>query len=349
MNFKKTILLIIVLAILIGIAYLGKSKTKRAGEEPGLFPEFAIEEAIAIRINSPETKVSLSKEGDTWLVAEKDNLDADTQQVTQALESVKEIKKGKNIISVNPEKQEIFEVDPNNGFEVEIKGAGDKTLAHFYMGKTGPDYMSTYVRRADSAEVILHKSFHLRSYFDKAPDAWLDKAIIKFTGDDMQGVEVTRAEGSYALIKEKDKWLLDAPVKSETNEEEVKKIITAITSIRATKLERQKPEESLQGYGLDNPYLDIKVSLFDGSNKEITIGKTEGKDDEFYLKLMDRDIIYTIAKYNIDRLDKPWEELRYIPPPQEAQLGETARDTNQSGALTPAPPGEIPLDQPPTQ
>jgi hypothetical protein len=224
--------------------------------------------------------------------------------------------KREDIISRNPSKQEIFQVDPNNGFEVEIKGEEDKTLAHFYIGKNGPDFMSTYFRKAGSDEVILYKGFHLRSRFDKPADAWLDKFIIIVQEQDVDRIEFNRTDGQFSLLHdhEEEKWLLDIPEKSDVKENIVKDITQTLFNLRATKVQRLKPDQELDEFGLDKPLLGINIIMADETSKTLLIGKKDDKTEEYYVKLYERDIVYSVGKFSIDKLNKPWQELKIEEP-----------------------------------
>jgi hypothetical protein len=323
MSYKKTIILIIIFCLLIGIAYLLNRPTKKTSKEIILFPEFDSEKATNIQVDGQTNKLTLSKEGDQWIVIEEDSLPADKEQIKQALQTVSELKRD-NIVSRNPSKQEIFQVDPNKGFKVEIKGEEDKTLAHFYIGKNGPDFMSTYFRKADSDEVILYKGFHLRSRFDKPGDTWLDKFIIIVQEQDVDCLEFNRADGPFSLLHdhEEEKWRLDSPEESDIKKNMEKDITQTLFTLRATKVQRMKPDQALEEFGLDNPFLSIKIIMADETSKTLLIGKKDEKTEEYYVKLFDREIIYSVGKFSIDKINKPWQELKIEEPPHEEKIAE---------------------------
>jgi hypothetical protein len=302
-----------------------KMPAKKSSEEIALFPEFDPEQATTIRVNGETNKLTLSKEGDQWVVTEKDNLPADKGEIKQALQIVSELKRD-NIISKNPTKQEIFQVDPNKGFEVEIDGKEDKTLAHFYIGKNGPDFMSTYFRKADSDEVILYKGFHLRSRFDKPADTWLDKFVILVQEQDVDRIEFKRADGPFSLVHdhEEEKWRLDSPEKSDIKEKMEKDITQTLFNLRAAKVQRLKPDQPLEEFGLDNPFLIINIIMADETTKTLLIGKEDEKTEEYYVKLFDGDIIYSVGKFAIDKLNTPWQELKIEEPSPEEKIKKQA-------------------------
>ncbi|MBN2372641.1 DUF4340 domain-containing protein [bacterium] len=338
MSLKKTIILITILAILIGLAYMMNKSSQKANQEALLFPGFDAEKARFISIKGPTNRSTLIKDADIWKVEEEDELQADTEQVKQAIQTISEIET-ENIISRNPSKQQIFHVDPNSALEVEIKGDGEKTLAHLYIGKNGPDFMSTYIRKPDSKEVILHRGFHLRSRFDKPTDAWIDKSIIKFNEKDIEQIEFGRSDQPYIIKREDGKWRIIEPEECEAKEDVVNNMVFSLVGLRAIKLQRLKPDQSLNEFGLDAPSSRIKASLSDGTSQTILFSKLQEKSDQYYTMISDTDVVYTVAKNAIDKLDKTWQDLKKEEPPVppvQSEPGEEARikDIRPEEALT---------------
>lgn len=330
MSYKKTIILIIILCLLIGIAYLINRSPKKTSGETALFPQFDAEKVTSIRLNGKTNKLTLVKSEGQWRAVEQDDLPVDKDQIKQALEVVSELKRD-DIISKNPSKQEIFQVDPNQGFEVEIKGEGDTTLALFYIGKNGPDFMSTYVREADSNEVFLYKGFHLRSRFDKPAENWLDKFIIIVQDEDVEAINYNLDDGVFSLVKdyETEKWRLDQPEASAVREKLMSDITQTLFNLRGTKLRRLKPEMALEEFGLDQPLSSITLSMTDGDSKTLLIGKHDEKTDEYFVRLSDRDIVYSVGKFSIDKINKTWQELKMEEvPPEASQQTDPAVDPN---------------------
>ena len=301
-----------------------------------LFPQFDAEKVTSIRLNGKTNKLALVKSEGQWRAVEQDDLPVDKDQIKQALEVVSDLQRD-DIISKNPSKQEIFQVDPNQGFEVEIYGEEDNSLARFYIGKNGPDFMSTYVRKADSNEVILYKGFHLRSRFDKPAENWLDKFIILVQDGDVEGINFIRDDGAFSLVKdyETEKWRLDQPEASAVREKMMSDITQTLFNLRGTKLRRLKPESALEEFGLDQPLSSITLSMTDGDSKTLLIGKLDEKTDEYFVRLSDRDIIYSVGKFSIDKINKTWQELKMEEAPPEA-----SQQTNQAvNPNMPVPPG----------
>jgi len=328
MNYKKTAILIIFLCLLVGIAYFLNRSTRKA-EKVALFPGFDTEKAVTIRLNGKHNKLVLSKESGQWIVVEEDNLPADKDQVQQALQTIAEIERD-GVVSKNPAKQQIFEVDPNTGFEVMVQGEGDASLAHFYIGKNGPDFMSTYMRKADSDEVILYSGFHLKSRFDKPADTWLDKFVLLVQEPDVDRIGFSRPDGSFSLVQKRDetKWQLETPEQAEVKENMLKDMTQALFNLRATKVQRFKPEQSLKEFGMDPPSLSITVGMADETTRTLLIGTHNEKTEEYFIKPADRDVIYTVGAFSINKVNKKWQELKEEVPHPQPESGTKPPEAN---------------------
>ena len=319
MSLKKTIILVIILCVLLGIAYVVNRPPKKATEERLLFPEFDSEKVTTIRLYGQEHQLTLNKMDDQWIALEEDELPADKDQIAQALQTVAELNRD-DIISKNPSKQDIFQVDPNNGYEVMIQGEEDETLAHFYIGKNGPDFMSTYVRKADSDEVILYSGFHLKSRFDKPADSWLDKFVLLLQEPDVDRVEFKRTEEFFSLVKdhESGKWRLDMPEEADVKENIVKDLTQTLFNLRAAKLQRHTPDKPLEEFGLDPPSVTMTIVETDETSKILLLGNKDEKTDQYFVKVADSDIIYSVGKFSIEKIDKTLQDVKAeTPAPQE--------------------------------
>ena len=129
-----------------------------------LFPNFDEEQVVKIEIIADGATTTLSKQDDNWVVASMYNYPADGEGVVELLSKVTEFKNTQRV-SNNPEKQSEFEVD-STGVEAKLMDANDSVLAHLFVGKTTPGFLSSYVRPADSNEVYVAQGY-LQSVFDK--------------------------------------------------------------------------------------------------------------------------------------------------------------------------------------
>ena len=324
MKFKKTLFLFILLMALGVLAYI-MERPKDITPSVNLFPEFTIDAAALIDIKNQEEKIILVKTDEDWKLEDEQGFPVDPELVKKTLESIAELKRANNVVSHNPENQALFEVDPNKGIEIKVSDQDKKILANFLVGKTGPDFMSTYLRQANSDEVLLCEGYHLRSSFTRKPKNWYDLNITKLSQDQIEKIEINQEKKKLTLKKDQDAWLLIDPNQSPAKKNLADDMANTVARLRASDL--LKPD-TLEEYELAPPKKQIVVSLSDGSEKIIDIGK-KNDENQYYVKA-EKDVVYLIAQYNVNKLiNKTFEELKEIPPKEEPK-SETSQDTKDT-------------------
>lgn len=89
------------------------------------------------------------------------------KNVQQVLYTFKDLEKDE-LASTNPEKKSVFNVTKEAAIQVALKN-GEEQVAKLYIGKRGPDHLSTYVRKEGEDRVWLVKDV-LSPIF--RPDTW---------------------------------------------------------------------------------------------------------------------------------------------------------------------------------
>ena len=229
LTYLTVLLILLVLAILIERPWKGKE-----AEESPLFPRFVPEAAARIELKAPEKEVILEKNEGVWLVASSANYPADPESIEGLLSKVKDLSAG-SPVSKKPEKHAIFEVD-KSGLEVKVLAEDADPIAQFFVGKTGPDRASTYLRCGDSPEVYLVNE-RLESVFYR-PE-WRDLNIFRFNPNDV--LELTlkpkgKKEISLKMNIAEGTWELHKPVKSPARKKEVDSLLMLFSSLRAQEI-----------------------------------------------------------------------------------------------------------------
>jgi hypothetical protein len=167
MRIRYTLIMVGALAVLAACAIFifGLLPRISGGKKDALlFPGFNPDEALSILIKDPSREQTLRRVNGEWKAANYYNYPADPQRVGELLRAVKDLRRA-SVVSRNPAKRAIYQVG-EGGLEVRVMGSDDKTLAHLLVGKPSPDFTSTYIRRADSDEVIAAGGL-IKSAFDR--------------------------------------------------------------------------------------------------------------------------------------------------------------------------------------
>ena len=303
------VLVVLVAAVIIIEGPLSKRSKKEAAKESILFPGFETDQVSSVDIKTKDKNVKLKKEDNTWVVATAGNYPADPKSIEDMLGKVRDLKSTLTA-SKSADKHSQFEVD-ESGVEVTMLGTGEKTLAHFFVGKMGPDYISTYVRKADQDEVLLVGEY-LRGLFDKGARGWRDRTVFDFDASQVQTLTlVSEEKGEIAIAaQEGGGWQIVKPEVAPAEKEAVDDIVREISRLEADDFAEKKEEvtDPLKEYKLDKPQSKIMADLNDGTARVLLIGDESGY--RRYVRREDKDTIFLVSKSKIDRIFKDIEELK---------------------------------------
>ena len=278
-----------------------------------LFPNFNKELVVKIEITATGETTTLSKqdEGD-WVVASMDDYPADSEGVTELLTKVTEFKNTQRV-SNNPEKQSEFEVD-STGVEAKLMDANDKVLAHLFVGKTTPGFLSSYVRPADSNDVYVAKGY-LQSVFNKGTRTWKDRTIFSFNKGIVTQLNIVSLEEIIELrLTAEGAWEMIKPVAAVVKTTEIDSLLTTFSELDTDDFAEAK--DTLAEYGLDTPQSTISAVLNDGTTATLHIGNEE--EGKLYVKRDDKDTVFRLFKSNVDGLIKKSDTLKAEESPAEA-------------------------------
>ena len=295
----------LLLVVLIFENPFGKSEHEKKLETAApLFPDFDKEQVAKIEIIAPDATTTLSKQNGEWVVASMDNYPADSEGVAELLTKVGEFKNTQRVSS-NPEKQAEFEVD-STGVEAKLMDVNDKVLAHLFVGKITPGFLSSYVRAADANDVYVAQG-NLQSVFNKGTRTWKDRTIFEFNKGNVTELNISSPEEMVELRLDADgTWQMLKPEAAAANTTEVDNLLTTLSGLDTDDFADAK--DDLAEYGLDTPQSVISAALNDGTTATLYIGsEAEGK---LYVKRDDSNTVFRLFKSNVDRLIKKSDTLK---------------------------------------
>ena len=304
----------LILVVLIFENPFGKSEHEKKLETAApLFPDFNEEQVAKIEIIAPDGTATLSKQNGEWRVASMDNYPADSEGIAQLLTKVGELKNTQRV-SKNPEKQSEFEVD-STGVEAKLMDANDKSLAHLFVGKMTPGFLSSYVRVADSNDVYVAQG-SLQSVFNKGTRTWKDRTIFDFNKGITTQLNISSSEETVELhLDENGIWQMLKPVAATANTTEVDNLLTTLSALNTDDF--AAANDDLAAYGLDVPQSTISAVLNDGTTATLHIGKEE--EGKLYVKRDDTETVFRLFKSNVDRLIKKSDTLKAEEPLPEVE------------------------------
>jgi len=299
--------------VALGAVYLILERRPPAGAQEGgpLFPGFERERARKIEVlgKLKEEEIVLEKGAQGWVVPADGGYPAEPDGVREILDFVTDARAGRKV-SENPDKRALYEVD-DSGLAVRVSGAEDALLAHFRVGKMGPDFLSTYVRREDGDAVYLVDQSLRRIFVRPGPRQWRDKAIFRLPGPDITRMKWTREGKTVALEADPGgNWTLTAPAAAPARRDEVEALRNALSTLQCDDfVEGVDPRKA----GLDAPWARLEFALRDGAAHTLDVG-AENDRSQRHVRRSGSDTVFLVSNFRINTVFKSADDLKSPPP-----------------------------------
>ncbi|MBN1308072.1 MAG: DUF4340 domain-containing protein [Chitinispirillaceae bacterium] len=347
MKEKKIIYLLAILAVIVAVIVIGNQLGKKTPSEKELtfFPGLTEQAVGSITIREGSNAIKVRRKGDVWvvskpsastdaktadaaaspLVSDSVSIDAvegekkaaspeypvDSASIASALEKITALKKDA-LISENPEKQDIFEVDSSKGLLVEMADNSGKPIGSVIIGKSGADWNSNYVRCKGSNSVYMASGGVRNSFFTDL-NRWRNKSILKFDKATAKGLTLAKKDSGMITLAHADSgnpWQIIEPIDSPAKTEEVEGILDKLALLNATDFQDEALPDTAMGF--DKPELVVTVSFKNGSSRNVIFGK-KNSDNKYWVKTDGKDQIFLIADYTANQINKKLDDLKGEP------------------------------------
>ena len=290
MNPKQLVILAVVAAVAGGIYFVANSKRegtvkKKGGEVTVKVGDRAVEDfdvaaATKLRIQQKNREVNLVKDGDSWVVTERDNYAADGKKITGLLHTIRGMEVAdsrsargnaalKSLQLLEPD--ESGEGGSGAGTKVEIGVDGGSRSVVFGSNYTGAGRGGRFIRTSSGAVYVV--STILRN-LETDPAAWLDKEFFTVKDAERISVEHENAEDSFTVFRDSEGAALaleDPAEGEELNTSKSSRLSNLFSSIGFTDYvsgDAATPANT----GLDKP-VTATIETFDGFTYVVKVGK----------------------------------------------------------------------------
>jgi hypothetical protein len=285
---KNTWILIGVLAALIVVAYfvMQRPGESSASESSGrVLVEYDSAAVDRIEIRSPGGPAVIERVGGVWMVTTPVRYRADDATVASTLSSGRRMVL-KGLVSSNPQKRSVFQVDSTGTMVRVFEHGAEKTV--FWIGKPSPSYTETYVRREGSDDVYLASGL-FSSNFSRRTNDWRDKTIFRTDQDAISGVTLRFGDTSVVLTRQDSIWKIgDDFAKTDI----VKSFIGALATLQA------------------DDFIDTTVSAMPPLSLQIELGGTQlrlykmKEGDRFYVQTSATPQLFEVSGWRATQLIK---------------------------------------------
>jgi hypothetical protein len=301
--FAGAIFAVLVVAT-IGLLRSPEKGARPAGERPRPIPKLKADSFDTLEVTKGGATTVMKKQGDEYQIVKPVDYLADKESAKAGFEAIEKLEFGE-ILSAEKSRHNEFEVG-DGGLRVAVK-KGDKLLADLHVGKTAND--QTMVRLEGKDEVWSATGFY-KYQLDRDTLGWRDKHISRFEERDAEKIEiVTKSNGRIVITRPAPtdagaapEWrVVESAIKVEPFDKRAAvDVATTCSAFAASEFaDNAKPEET----GLDSPENTITVSLRNGKQYRVLVGKKKGEDDT-YVKMADKPQVFLVKKFTIDQLNK---------------------------------------------
>ena len=307
---KKPIYVLLAIFLLFVIIYLVLVQKEKKTFSPRTVENFlGLDSASVNRIEFKkyDTKMVFQKIGQQWYIVEPDSYQADNKAIGQLISLASHLTVGE-IISSNPEKQILFQVDSLTGTGLDFL-SGERQVASVVVGKMSDDYMHAYLRRTGSEDVYLAKGF-FSSITQQRVDHWRDRQILAFDPELVTEVEFAQGKDKFKLTLEDTMWQLSPHPYRETAAADNQKVGDYVRTLADIKSDKFPFDEEILGLRLENPELAIKLTFTDGHEERLFATKAPGEGTRYFVKTDQGESVFILFEYSFKRLAKNPEDFQ---------------------------------------
>lgn len=273
--------------LLLAGALLWRGYQANDGSEIEKLFDIAANEIDRIVISDGDSSVGLAKRSGQWTLPDNSELPATESKITSTLDSLADIELVWPV-STTTSSHERFEVEADN-YQRDVKlFKGDDLIARLLIG-TSPGFRKVHLRRAGEDEVY---SVALNSFdFPATADNWLNTKLLNIAdADQIKGPD-------FSMSKQEDQWQLNPDAAQGEGD------APQIEQDKANQLAIAFSNFSVQGLAESAPDAESVSFEVQAGDKKFVYAFME-KDDKYFVRRDDRDLVFTVSKYDYERMAK---------------------------------------------
>jgi Domain of unknown function (DUF4340) len=305
---KKSTLIILVAAVALGAAvyYYDWKRTPKdnAAEESKPAFHFTVPDVNGLDITHAGQKFVLEKQNDAWQMTQPIATGADGPTVEGIVTEVA----GANVsrtITPSGDLSPYGLKQPALTASVRLK---DGTRHSLQFGDKDFSGSSVYAIVDDAKQVSLIPAGIFETA-NKPLDDLRDRAVLHFNTDNVQAVEVKKPSGEVALVKQGSNWVLQKPRETAASLNAVTSMLEGISLGKFTTVASETPTpQDLARDGLANPAVTVTLTLKDGKQATLQVGKKDGQ--EYDARDPSRPMVFHVGDTLYKKLDQGLAELR---------------------------------------
>ena len=294
MKRSSTIALAAIFVILLVVSYFflkspGERETSYTMTDNKLAVDSSQVQSIIIRKNGSITRVD--ETGGEWTVSKSDSgkgesfgkhFATDKEAVARTLGGLQKMKLS-SIVSSNPNKQSIYQVD-STGTQVTVVSRNGKTV-EFVLGQTAANYAEVYIRPVSSNNVYLAEGLMGWDVNRELRD-WRDKKIFAIVKDSVHELTYSYPKERFTIRKD-SVWLLE---KDTASTDQVTAALHSLEQLRA---------QDFIDTSMDLTQTQLQLQLVESAPLTLSFMPLPPDSSRYVAKTSASPQLYIVGKWNI--------------------------------------------------
>ncbi|MCD6359585.1 MAG: DUF4340 domain-containing protein [Armatimonadetes bacterium] len=300
-------------ALLAWVLTQERGRVAREGEIFGLDAKVATK--LVVHRKAEKDLVVEKRDGQWYLVSPIEGL-ADEDEVMRMVKAIAELKPTESRENVDLNSTEFGLADPDLTATMYY---GDGKTAQVSLGGETPIGASRFAK-VEGRDKLYIVPASIRTTLSREPDKLREKKLAKFETDDVKSIRLQHGTELIAAVRsgegDKPRWRLTQPLETTGDEWNIKQLINKIKDMKAEDF--LKEERSDEELGFDHPQVTVTLTLADGSELTVTVGKQTRRKvgesgtekDVLFVRSSQRKEILLVKADVLDGLTKSTFDLR---------------------------------------
>jgi hypothetical protein len=304
---------LVLLAIAIGLGIFVWVLDRRSPGNRGLAQSAYLvdldrNDVTELEIENGDTKTRLQKTSDGWRLTAPMADRADPKVIDTVLYSAQFLKRSDSITNLGKgeQKRNYLKQFGVLRSRLILRCIGKQTHVELQFGGETAVEDSCYVR-VDSKDDVFVTDNDLKNIVSKPPDFFRDHELTPFLAPEIDRIVLTQAAGEIELIRQRDQWQIERPIKARASQAAVSRMLKKISE---TPVLQFQDEEA--GGEFEAETSPSAISLFSGQSKvKIACGApVSNQPGHIYVRVSDRPSTFIVEESLAQTLDQRPNDLR---------------------------------------
>ncbi len=336
MKTKQLIYMLIALITVSAIIFFVNKSNKTNPElNSYLFPQLDTKQVSSLEIQKDTITAKLERKNKYWVIKNNINYRADSTNIANALESIKNLKK-KSIVSKNKNKWDRFSVTDTSKDAVKVigKDKNGKELFGFILGKSGFNIANTEYLRFIKGSEVYQTTKTIKSKFFYTPRRWRDQRVWTFDPKDIISIDVNysnKKDSSFIVVKNANEWKFQSKKDVKIDTTKIKRYVKTLLDIRTSNWTNNKNKNIKKSF--KKPSIVVSLKLKDNKERKLTMG-SKVRNTCFSVvsgdPIFSDTTVFEIPVYYLNTIKKSWKDFQWIPPTNTNLPDSIKKDTKKN-------------------